>query len=376
MQKKISTLKIITVIVVACLSLLVLNYNDSLRVPSIFDGRIYNTEFIKPSEKPYHLIEKPTALPEMNLWTDSATYSEFSYPDILLQNSNTTAFLVIKNDTLIFKRYLNGVKEGENTQLFSVTKVLVTAFLGTVLKDGYIKNLDEPVTNYFPNLKDTLFKQLTLRHLVQMESGLNYDEYGSLYQTLSFYYEKNLSKNIYNAKFVQKPGKQFKYKSIDTQILGECMRNALKNKDKKFFDYFHEKFWSKLGMQDTAYWSLDSKITRNPKFYGGLNMSARDLTKFAIMVLHEGKLKKHQLVPKDWFNYCDDTLHRCKEDDKYCLGWYYSVDDADNDIYYGAGFNGQILMINETKNVIIIRLGTDRGGVKWYDIMKKLSETV
>lgn len=376
MIKKITPLKIITVIIVACLSLIVLNYNQSLRVPSIFDGRLYNTNLIKPSVKPIGLTEIPKALPEMNLWTDSATFSKYQYPDILLQNTNTTAFLVIKNDTVIFKRYLNGVKEGENTQLFSVTKVLVTAFLGMMVKDGYIQSLDEPVTNYFPNLKDPLFKQLTLRHLVQMESGLNYDEYGSLYQTLSFYYAKNLSKDIYAAKFVQKPGKQFMYKSIDTQILGECIRNALKRKHQDFFDYFQDNFCGALGLQDTAYWSLDSKIARAPKFYGGLNMSARDLAKFAVMVLHEGNFNKKQFVPKDWFNYCDDTLHRCKEDDKYCLGWYYSADEIDDDVYYGAGFNGQIVMINETKNVIIIRLGTDRGGVKWYDIMKKLSETV
>jgi CubicO group peptidase (beta-lactamase class C family) len=376
MQKKITLLKVITIFVVAILSVLILNYNDTLRVPSIFDGKIYNTHFIKKADNPYSLIENPKALPDMKYWADSETVSTYLYPDILFQNSNTTAFLILKNDTLIFKRYLNGVKEGENTQLFSVTKVLVTALLGSVIKDGYIKSLDESVTNYFPNLKDTLFKQLTLRHLVQMESGLNYDEYGSLYQTLSFYYEKNLSKNIYNAKFVQKPGKQFKYKSIDTQILGECIRNALKKKNINFFDYFHESYWNKLGMQDTAYWSLDSKITRNPKFYGGLNMSARDLAKFAIMVQHEGKFNKQQLVPKNWFNYCDDTLHRCIEDDKYCLGWYYSVDDTINDVYFGAGFNGQILMINERTNVIVIRLGTDRGGVKWYDIMKKLTELV
>lgn len=376
MQKRITILKVFTVLVVAILSVSVLYFNDSLRVPSIFDGRLYTTDFIKPSAKPYILAENPMALPEMNLWTDSATYAQFQYPDFLLKNSNTTAFLVIKNDTIIFKRYLNGVKEGENTQLFSVTKVLVTALLGTVIKDGYIKDINEPVTNYFPNLKDSTFSKLTLRHLTQMESGLNYDEYGSLYQTLAFYYAKNSSENIYNAKFVKKPGEQFMYKSIDTQILGDCIRNALKKKNKKFIDYLQDNFWDKLGMQDTAYWSLDSKITRNPKFYGGLNMSARDLAKFAVMVLHEGNFNQKQLVPKNWFNYCDDTLHRCKEEDKYCLGWYYSVDDADNDIYYGAGFNGQILMINETTNVIIIRLGTDRGGIKWYDIMKKLSQTV
>jgi CubicO group peptidase (beta-lactamase class C family) len=207
-----------------------------------------------------------------------------------------------------------------------------------------------------------------------MESGLDYDEYGRIFQTLQYYYEKNLTRSIYGAKFETAPGKQFRYKSIDTQILGECIRKALGKK--KILDYFHERMVNTLGLQDTAYWSLDSRITRHPKYYGGLNMSARDLAKFGIMILHNGTFRGKRLVPADWFNYCDDTLHRSREEDKYCMGWYYSVDDDQSDVYYAAGFNGQIMLINETKHVIIIRLGKDRGGVDWYPIMKKLSESV
>lgn len=374
MKKRITLGKIATVVILLALSLLVLNFNDSLRVPSIFDGKFYTTALIKKSDKPIALAEKQTALPDLSLWLDSISAAKYQYPDFFLQNTSTTSFLVMRNDTVIFKRYLNGIKEGENTQLFSVTKVFVTALLGMAIQDKYISDVNVPVTNYFTDLKDKQFQQLTLRHLTQMESGLNYDEYGKIFQTLQYYYNKNLTRSIYGAQFDSPPGKQFKYKSIDTQILGECIKKALGKK--KILDYFYERLWNKLGMQDTAYWALDSRITRNPKYYGGLNMSARDLAKFGTMILHDGKYKRKQLLPKEWFNYCDDTLHRCKEEDKYCMGWYYSVDDLNSDVYYAAGFNGQIMLINETKNVIVIRLGKDRGGVDWYPIMKKLTELV
>ncbi|MFN8294573.1 MAG: serine hydrolase [Chitinophagales bacterium] len=374
MKKKITLGKIATVVILLALSLLVLNFNDSLRVPSIFDGKFYTTALIKRSDKPTALAEKQTVLPDLSLWLDSISAAKYQYPDFFLQNTSTTSFLVMRNDTVIFKRYLNGIKEGENTQLFSVTKVFVTALLGMAIQDKYISDINVPVTNYFTDLKDKQFQQLTLRHLTQMESGLNYDEYGKIFQTLQYYYNKNLTRSIYGAQFDSPPGKQFKYKSIDTQILGECIKKALGKK--KILDYFYERLWNKLGMQDTAYWALDSRITRNPKYYGGLNMSARDLAKFGTMILHDGKYKRKQLLPKEWFNYCDDTLHRCKEEDKYCMGWYYSVDDTNSDVYYAAGFNGQIMLINETKNVIVIRLGKDRGGVDWYPIMKKLTELV
>ncbi len=374
MKKKITLVKIFTVIVLFLLSLVVLNYNEALRVPSIFDGKFYTSAIIKKSEIPYSLVEKQIVLPELSQWLDSSSAAKYQYPDFFLQNTSTTSFLVMRNDTVVFKRYLNGIKEGENTQLFSVTKVFVTAMLGMAIQDKIITDVELPITSFFDNLSEKQFEQLTLRHLMQMESGLNYDEYGRLFQTLQYYYNKNLTRSIYSAKFESLPGTQFKYKSIDTQILGECIKKALGNK--KIMDYFYERLWNRLGMQDTAYWALDSRITRNPKYYGGLNMSARDLAKFGTLILHDGKFNNSKLLPKNWFNYCDDTLHRCKEEDKYCMGWYYSVDDTNSDVYYAAGFNGQIMLINETKNVIIIRLGKDRGGVDWYPIMKKLSESI
>ena len=374
MKKRITFVKIITICIVVGLSVIILSYNESLRVPSIFDGKFYTTAFIPPSEHPYDIPENQIALPELSSWTDSAIATEYQYPDFLFQNTSTTSFLVVRNDTIIFKRYMNGVKEGENTQLFSVTKVFVTALLGMVIKDKFIADAEIPVTRYFQDLKNPTFNQLTLRHLAQMQSGLNYDEYGKIFQTLQYYYNKNLTRSIYGAQFDTPPGMQFMYKSIDTQILGECIKKSLGNKE--FLEYLYERLWNKLGMQDTAYWALDSKLTRNPKYYGGLNMSARDLAKFGIMVLHDGRYKGKQLLPGTWFNYCDDTLHRCREEDKYCMGWYYSVDDNESDVYYAAGFNGQIMLINETRNVIVIRLGKDRGGIDWYPIMKKLSEAV
>ena len=196
-------------VILLALSLLVLNFNDSLRVPSIFDGKFYTTALIKRSDKPTALAEKQTVLPDLSLWLDSISAAKYQYPDFFLQNTSTTSFLVMRNDTVIFKRYLNGIKEGENTQLFSVTKVFVTALLGMAIQDKYISDINVPVTNYFTDLKDKQFQQLTLRHLTQMESGLNYDEYGKIFQTLQYYYNKNLTRCIYGAQFDSPHRKQF-----------------------------------------------------------------------------------------------------------------------------------------------------------------------
>lgn len=372
--KKISIIKVITVIIVLILSLLTFKLNDSLRVPSIFDGKFYTTIPIPNAEHPLELKKQLTVMPELKLWADSATYSRYLYTDIMLQNSNTTSFLVLKNGKIIFERYLNGVKEGDVTQVFSVTKVFLTALLGIAINENIIENEFVPVSSLITELKGTTFDKVTLHDLTQMRSGISYDEYKNLLQTIRFYYNTDLKSTFKNVHFSFKPGEKYVYKSIDTQILGECLSRALG--EKNCLNYLYKKIWQPLGMQDPAYFTVDNKLSRVPKYYGGLNISARDLAKFGVMVAQNGRYNGKRILPKDWFNQCDVEDFRSDKEDGYCLGWYYRVDDADNDIYFAAGFNGQTMMINETKNVIVIRLGIDKGNMDWYPMMKKLSELV
>lgn len=374
MKRDITTLKVITVVLVFALSVLVFKYNDSLRVPSIFDGQFYNTLSIPSASNQTALPKAFKPIPDLQMWVDSATYSKNLYTDIFLNNSNTTSFLIVKDGKIIFERYLNGVKEGDITQVFSVTKVFITALLGIAIKDGIIQDVQLPVSHFYPDLKDKLYDSLKLEHLCQMTSGLNYDEYGKLLQTIRFYYNQDLKAAIQSAKFDYTPGKVFKYKSIDTQILGDCISKALNNKS--FIEYLHEKIWQPLGMQDSSFFTVDSRLTRIPKYYGGLNITARDLAKFGVMIANNGSYNGKQIIPKYWFNQCDNENIRSKSEDRYCYAWYYSVDDSLSNVYYAAGFNGQTMLINETKKVVIIRLGIDKGNVYWYPILKKLSEIV
>jgi CubicO group peptidase (beta-lactamase class C family) len=149
MKKKITLGKILMILLIASLSIAVLSYNESLRVPSIFDGRLYLSARLPKAAAAFPLPEKPSVLPDLADWSGQRIASAYSYPDVLLQQSSTTAFLVVKNDTVIFKRYMNGVKEGDNTQLFSITKVFVTTMLGMAIRDKYIADAEVPVTKYF-----------------------------------------------------------------------------------------------------------------------------------------------------------------------------------------------------------------------------------
>lgn len=359
-------LKIVFGIIVLSILIIVL----AIRLPSIFDR--FKVGYVRlPSEHQQHPL--PLSLKDLPTYKDwlAGTDKPLTKNRItkFLATSKTVGLLVLHKDTIVYQ-YLNKQEADEVTQIFSVTKALIVPLLGVAIREGYIKDVHQKVSDILPNLPKTKESlQLTLLDLVQMTSGINQDEYGNLLSTLSFYFEPNVNRQIASVKFLYNPGEKFVYKSIDTQILALCIEQATK---RPLSTYFYEKIWSKIGAEDPTYFSLDSKEWKHPKYYGGLNATPRDLAKYASLVMHDGILKGDTILPSGWLNYCDIPGNR-KENSLYCLGWWYDMDDVEQNIYYGAGFGGQIMFINESTQTAVIRLGTSKGGVNWYPILKRLS---
>ncbi len=118
-----------------------------------------------------------------------------------LDASGTTAFLVIHDDKLLYERYFNGYDERSLSTSFSMAKSFASALVGVAIDEGHIKSVNEPITNYIPELlkKDKRFEAITIRHLLTMSSGIKYEEGGNLpwseeADDTKTYYSTNLSK--------------------------------------------------------------------------------------------------------------------------------------------------------------------------------------
>lgn len=361
-MKYISTL-LITVL------LIIVQSCSSVKIPTIYDGEKYGVKNLKINSSQKCFAYSQDCMVGFENWAEAKALKKYSSLEEMLEKTNTTSFLVMKNGKLLYENYFNGIEQGDRTQIFSVTKTITTSLLGIAIQEGKIKNIDQPVSDFIPEFKEGDLSKITLFHLVQMQSGLNYDEYKNLLQTLKFYNRKNSFSAIDNIKVKNEPGTVFKYKSIDTQILGECIERAV---GQPFLEYVNEKLFSKLSFQDPVAWSIDSKESGQPKYYGGLNISARDLAKFGNLVLNKGVLKNEQVLNPYNNTFCKDSECR-NEEGKYCNGWWYNTWDEESDVYFAAGFRGQIMMVNNTTGVVIVRLGENKGGLKWYDMLKDLS---
>lgn len=196
-----------------------------------------------------------------------------------LEDNKTVAFLIIKNDTIQYEKYFKGYDKQSIVPSFSMAKSVTSILIGCAIDDGLIKSVDEPITNYIPELAKNGLEKVTIKHLLQMTSGIQFNEsyVNPFGDAASFYYGLNLRKEIGKMKLKSEPGKTFEYISGNTQLLGLVLERSLK--DKTITAYLQEKLWTPLGMEFDASWSIDRKKNGLEKTFCCLNARARDFAK-------------------------------------------------------------------------------------------------
>ena len=226
--------------------------------------------------------------------------------DSNLERSHTAAFLVIRNDSIIYENYFNGFGKESLLPSFSVVKSFVATLVGIAIGEGKIKSDNDPITAYLPELlkTDPGYAKITLRHLLDMKSGLKFDEgsYGMKDDAIKLAFRPNLLKHVMKVKTEKEPG-TFNYQSINTELLALAVERAT---GKKITAYMQEKLWSPMGAEYGATWNVDSKKRKQEIAFAGLNATARDFAKLGRLYLAGGSWNGKQLVPSSWI---DQTMN-------------------------------------------------------------------
>ena len=350
------------------------NYHSVLQKPKISDGITYGRKELPPSTAKTFYFKKGNgniAIPELDQWADKKALRKYTSFDEFMDGANTSAFLVVRNDSIIFEHYYNDYESTDITQIFSVTKPITVSLLSEAIEEGRIGSVHAPVSDYLDiRRRKKKCKDLTLCHLGQMQSGLNHSDYWRWARIMRFYHSKNADHYIQKVKVFRDPGAKFRYKSIDTQVLGACMEKIFGTED--LTTRFIDLYWNRIGPENRGYYSIDHLDSGNPKYYGGLNLSAMDLAKIGKIYLNDGWFEGQQVINGEWMDFIQDTSNRVGRFD-YCMGWYFDEMDTDRNVYYASGFNGQLLVINEDTNTIVIRMGEGKSGHEWFRILSELS---
>ncbi len=292
---------------------------------------------------------------------------EISDWDMLFEESKTASFIIIKNDSILFERYYSG--EDKIFPSFSVAKSFVSALIGIAIDEGIIQSVDEPITNYLDFFEDKGFEKITIEHLLNMQSGIDFKEsyFNPFGDIAKYYYGLNLKKYVRSLKIKENPGQNYEYISVNTLLLAMIIEKA---SGKKLYEYLDEKLWKPLGMEFEATVNVDSEKNDMAKSYCCINARSRDFAKFGRLFLHKGNWNGKQIISEEWIKQSTET--NCSDDaySKYHYQWRVRK----NGSYYAQGILGQFIYVNPKHNVIIIRNGNKKGINYWPSIFDYIAK--
>ena len=263
------------------------------------------------------------------------------------------AYVIIKNDSIWFENYYDGFDENSKTNSFSMAKSYVSGLMGKAIEEGYIKSLDQPVSDFFPEFSEGLAAKLTVGDLSSMASGTNWDEkyYSPLSITTRAYFDDDLEKVILGLKVVNEPGQAYKYSSGDTQLLAMVIEKAT---GKKLYDYLTESFWKPLGSENETLWQVDSKEHDLVKAYCCIASNAKDFARFGKLYKDHGKWKGKKLLDSAFV--AKSITPRFAESPQYGYGFWMQKRNGKS-FFMMRGHLGQYVIVEPEDNIIIVRLG-------------------
>jgi len=315
----------------------------------------YNTAFLDDYQYFDNRIIENGAVQPWNIHKDYNKIPET--PKLLETHSElkTTAFLIIKNDSIWHESYFDGYGKNSHTNSFSMAKSYVSASLGKAIMEGKIKGLDQPVSDFFSEFSEGLASKMTIGDLASMASGLNWDEkyYSPFSVVTRAYFDEDLKKVILNLKTTEQPGQKFKYSSGDTQLLAMIVEKAT---GETLSDYISKHFWKPLGCENQAFWQVD-----NPegieKAYCCIAANARDFARLGKLYKQKGNWNGKQILDTA---FVELSVHPRFEGAPYGYGFWLS-DYLGKNIFYMRGHLGQFVIVIPQDDLIIVRLGHLKG---------------
>ncbi|MBT8270483.1 MAG: serine hydrolase [Flavobacteriaceae bacterium] len=289
-------------------------------------------------------------------WPLHADYNTIEATETLTdwhERLGTTAFLVLKNDSIWYEKYFDGFDRNSRSNSFSVAKSMVSAMLGKAIMQGRIKSLDQPVGDFFPEFANGLGAELTVGDLSSMASGLKWDEayYSPFSITTRAYFYDDLKSMMLGLEVVEQPGMSYKYLSGNTQLLGMVIEKAT---GQSLSEYLSESFWKPMGASADAFWQVDSEENNLEKAYCCLASNARDFARFGKLYKDHGRWNGEQLLDSAFV--ARSVRPRFTESPQYGYGWWL-LNHLNKSFFMMRGHLGQYIIVQPEDNVIIVRLG-------------------
>jgi CubicO group peptidase (beta-lactamase class C family) len=290
-----------------------------------------------------------------------------------LDRTDTTSVYVVKNGNVIFEQYSKGANRDSKHTSWSVAKSFVGTLAGMALAEGKIKSLDDRAAMYMPELEGKPYGDSTVRSLLQMASGVEFDE--TYHHPLSdinwFFYRtfilgQRADSVVQNRARIAPPSTRFKYISSDTQVLGTLVARVYGQPLTKLIE---QKIWQPLGMEQSAFWSIDRDRDDGQEIgFCCLNATARDYAKYGQLHLQNGVWQSKALLSPDWVAAATTPsaswqIPKAGDANAFGYGFKWWIpgwkDGEQQTEFLARGHWGQHIYANRAKQVVIVRTSVD-----------------
>ncbi len=316
-----------------------------------------------PKLTDYYCHDYWTLQPEQpNPLKKSEFYNDFHIktPDsIAMELARTTAFLVIKDDSIIYEQYFLGFDSSYVMNSFSMAKTVTSLLVGKAIELGYIKSLDQKAADFLPWLNTEKDSLLRIRDLLNMASGLDWSEdfLNPLSDIAKAYYGYPLDKLLSEIHVKHTPDKKWRYQCVNFILAGLIIEKA---SGMDLGEFTQKYLWTPMGAENRALWGRD-KHSGYPRSFCCMYATPRDYAKLGLILLHNGQWNGKQIIPA---SYIEQMLtpashlryNLLRKVDFYKLGlWIYPRKKYK--AYYFAGVFGQYIFVLPEQNAVIVRLG-------------------
>ena len=319
--------------------------------PGIEDYKIFHNRVVEAGT--YIPWEKDSAYNTMMI--NQATMDK-------IESYDPVALLVIQDQKILYEQYWEGYSDSSLSNSFSAAKSIVGLLIGAAIDDGAIKSVDQKVADFLPSFKEGGKEQITIKNLLTMSSGLDWDEaYASLFSpTTAAYYTNDLRKLVNDLKMTEEPGRRYYYRSIDSEVLAMVVQAAT---GKTISEYTSEKYWKNMGARHDALWCLDHENGME-KAYCCFNSNARDFARWGQLMLNNGKWGDKQLISETYMAETVSPVTYLTDDDGLHVDYYgyqwWIINYKGYKIPYMRGILGQYVFAIPGKNAVVVRLGHKR----------------
>ncbi len=339
--------------------------------------RLFPTRVVNAGSMPSALPQRESQLRNFRFVSREKEYDLFDF----LSLNRVSGIIVIKDGEVAFEKYFMGNTRETKWMSMSVVKSMTATLVGMAIKDGYIKNIDDPLTDYLPRFKGSAYEGVSVRNLLQMASGVDWNEtYTDPQSDRRAMLEAQISQRpdeildlMAGLDRAADPGTRWNYSTGETSVVGALVNAAT---GKHVADYLSEKIWIPAGMESDASWWLDSPGGME---IGGSGLSAtlRDYARFGQFMLAGGVIDGQDTFPDGWIEDATTSKTIAGENVEYGYMWW----PLDMGAYAAIGIFGQFVYVNPDSNLVVAMwsaqpkpVGTD--AVDEYDFFNALSRAL